>query len=187
MKNENKFCTVPEAAKKFGVDRKTMYRWVTDGKINSIVTPGGHHRILCSEIDMLLEKNAFSKGTATRERSILVVDDDEAVRKTFQQKLTRENYSVETSSNGFEAGIKARDIKPDLIILDLMMEGGDGFDTCRVIKRDKLLKKSKILIITGYDTPENREKILQEGADDYMSKGVPFENILKRIHLLLDM
>lgn len=185
MKNKNKFYTVPEAAQKFGVDRKTMYRWVTEGKINAIVTPGGHHRILCSEIDMLLEKNAFAKEAATKARSILVVDDDDAVRKTFQQKLMRENYSVETASNGFEAGIKARDIKPDLIILDLMMEGGDGFETCRIIKRDNLLKKTKILIMTGYDTPENREKSIQEGADDYMSKGASFQHIVKRIHLLL--
>lgn len=185
MEDQSKFCTVPEAAEKFGVDRKTMYRWVKSGKIPSLVTPGGHHRILCSEIDSILEKNIFSKETPPRKKKILVVDDDEAVRKTMQNQLLRNNFIVETAKDGFQAGLKAGEMNPDLIVLDLMMEGIDGFEVCRTIKADRSLRHTKIIVLTGFGTPENREMALRQGADDFLNKRSPFKNILNRINALL--
>ncbi len=185
MTDRNKFYTVPKAAEKFGVNRRTMHRWVTSGKIKTIVTPGGHYRILSSEIDALLEQNGFSKNSATIEKTILVVDDDEAVRKSLKQRLAREKFTVETAEDGFKAGLKARDIKPGLIILDLMMEGIDGFEVCRTIKANNSLNSTKILIMTGYDTPENRDKAMQDGADAFLSKGDDFKTILRTVYELL--
>ncbi len=184
MVDNSKFYTVPEAAEKFGVARRTMSGWVTSGKINAIVTPGGHYRILRSQIDTLLEQNRLSKPKSIQ-KSILVVDDDDSIRKTLEQRLTREKFTVETASDGFGAGLKAREMIPDLIILDLMMNGINGFEVCRTIRADSSLKNTRILIMTGFDTPENREKAMEEGADDYMSKGDTFENILKHINGLL--
>ncbi len=186
MKNNSKFYTVPEAARKFGVDRRTMSGWVTSGKIKAIVTPGGHRRILRSTIDALLEQNGFSKAVPTETNRILIVDDDQSVLKTLKKILVRENFSVETESDGFQAGLKARDMNPDILILDLMMEGIDGFEVCRTIKADSYLKNTKILIMTGYDTPENREKALQEGADDFLSKSGSRKVLLEHINSLLD-
>lgn len=185
MVDRGKFCTVPEAAEKFGVDRRTMSRWISAGKIKALVTPGGHHRILRSEIDALLQQNGFLPIPPTKEKTILVVDDDESVRKTLKQRLIREKFVVETASDGFKAGLKAQDIKPDLIILDLMMQGIDGFEVCRTIKAHNSLKDTKILIMTGFDTPENRDRAIREGADDYLPKGTPFKSIFKHINTLL--
>ncbi|MCP3890506.1 MAG: response regulator, partial [Desulfobulbaceae bacterium] len=183
LANRKKFYTASEAAEEFGVDRRTISRWVTSGKIKAIITAGGHLRILRSEINALLDKNGFSKCPPSA-RSILVVDDDESVRKTLSQRLARENFLVETASDGFNAGLKVRDTKPDLVILDLMMEGIDGFEVCRSIKSNDALKETKILIMTGYDTPENRERAIREGADDYLAKSGSFKNILKHINKL---
>ncbi len=185
MKTQAKFCSIPEAAAKFGVDRKTMYRWVTTGKINSIVTPGGHHRILFSEINNIIESNAFSKFQPVPKKIILIVDDDKSVQKSLKNILTRKSYIVETASDGFQAGLKARDIKPDLIILDLIMDGIDGFEVCRTIKADVQLKNAKILIMTGFDTPEHKNRAIQEGADDYLPKGASFKNLLSLVGDLL--
>ena len=99
--------------------------------------------------------------------------------------MVREGFTVETAPDGINAGLKARDIKPGLIILDLMMNGIDGFEVCKTIKQNSTLNKTKILIMTGFDTPENRKRALREGADGYLPKGVSFEAILEQINELL--
>lgn len=185
MSNRSQFYTVPEAARKFGVDRRTMSGWVASGKINAIVTPGGHRRILRSEIDALIEQKGFAQSYQEGRKSILIVDDEDTVRKMLKQRLSREEFAVETASDGFKAGLKAREMNPDLIILDLMMEGADGFEVCRTVKNDASLKHAKVLVLTGFDTPKNRERALQEGADGYLSKGAPFRDFLKQIRELL--
>jgi excisionase family DNA binding protein len=185
MTNKNKFLSIPKAAEKFGVDRRTMWRWVKSHKIQSLVTPGGHHRILCSEIEALLEQNSISKNNHGAETIILIVDDDESVCRTLKKSLSRKNFKVETALDGFKAGLKVRDLKPRLVILDLMMEGIDGFEVSRTIKADSSLKDTKILILTGFDTPENRERALEEGADAYLPKGGSFKNLLEQINTLL--
>ncbi len=188
MKN-SKYYTVPEAAKKFGVDRRTMSRWVADGKIQSIATPGGHHRIKRMEIERLLKQNGFKKQVTNKssqdKKRILIVDDDDTFRKVLAQRLMREKFNVKTASNGFQAGLRAKDFDPDLILLDILMEGIDGFEVCKEIKADKTLVKSKIIIMSGFDTPENREKSLQAGADLFLSKGKPFDEVLYNINHLL--
>jgi excisionase family DNA binding protein len=184
MADRTKFYTVSEAANHFGVDRRTISRWIKSGKIKAVVTPGGHHRILCQEIDHFLEQNGFLQKNVTG-NTILVVDDDESVRETLKERLLREKLNVETASDGFKAGIKVRDVKPDLIILDLMMEGMDGFEVCRTIRGDSTLKKCKILLMTGFDTPENRDKAMREGVDEYSPKGVDFKILLEKISALL--
>ncbi len=162
-----------------------MWKWVKSEKIKAIVTPGGHHRIKRSEIDHLLAQNGFSKKTAMNNNTILVVDDDKTVRNTIKKYLVREKYTVVTAKDGFKAGMKVQKLKPDLVILDLMMEGIDGFEVCRTIKADQTLKDTRVLVMTGFDTPENRARALQEGADAYLPKGGDFKNLLKEIEALL--
>ena len=185
MTNQNAFFSIPKAAEKCGVDRRTMWRWVKSGRVKSFVTPGGHHRILRTDIDSLLEQPALSHPADQDEKTILIVDDDKSVRLTFQKKLTRENFKVATAADGFQAGLKARDLKPDLIILDLMMEGVDGLEVCRAIRADSTLKRTKILMMTGFDSAENRDSALKEGADDYLPKSVGFQTFLAHIQALL--
>lgn len=185
MANKNEFMSVPAAAQKCGVDRRTMWRWVKSNKISSFVTPGGHHRILCSEIENILAQNGSLNSAAKRPKTILVVDDDESVRNTLEKQLARKSYQVATASDGFKAGLMARELQPDLVIVDLMMEGVDGFEVCRTIKNHPQLNKTKILILTGFDTAEHRKKALGEGADDFLAKSSEFKIVLEHINRLL--
>lgn len=182
--NRKKYYTASETAKKFGVDRRTISRWLTSGKIKAMVTAGGHSRFLCAEVDALLDQNGFSKR-AQPDKSILIVDDDPAVRKTMEKRLAREGFTVETAADGFKAGLKAKEMNPGLIILDLFMDGMDGFEVCRAIRSNSSFKNTKILILTGFDSPENRDRAIRAGADDYRRKGSEFNGILKSIKALL--
>ena len=184
MKNQKKFYTASEAAERFGVNRRTISRWVASGKLEAVVTAGGHRRILRTEIESLLEQNGFSER-APSAGSILIVDDDQAVRRTLSQKLSREGFVVESAADGFNAGLKAREMNPDLIVLDLVMEGIDGFDVCRAIRSNSAFRKTRILVLTGFDTHDNRERAIRAGADEYLKKGSDFKELLKRIEALL--
>ena len=117
---------------------------------------------------------------------ILIVDDDSLIQELLTEILSKRNYETEVASEGFGAGTKVTDFKPDLIILDLIMPGMDGFEVCRRIKQNFKTAHIKILAITGYDTKENRDRIKEVGADGYMPKPVVMDRFILNVEDLLN-
>ncbi len=184
MEVTKRFCSIPEAARICGVSRTTMWNWVKSGHIDAFVTPGGHHRLSREEIDRIVsERNIQSKPVS--EKTVLIVDDDPGFRKTLKEKLSRAGYVAEIAIDGFEAGLKVREIRPDLVVLDLFMPGMDGFEVCRKIKQNEELKLIKVLAVTGYGTPEIAERILRLGADAYQPKSTEPKNLVRLIRNVL--
>lgn len=181
------FYSIPEAAKHCGVSRTTLWNWVKSGKVHSFVTPGGHHRILREDVSRLLEAGDPQPAKTTDLHSILVVDDDPFVLEMFKARLKGGRYRVETASDGFSAGLIMSRFQPDLVVLDLFMDNMDGFEVCRTIRNSAELKHARILALTGMDTPENRARILTEGADAYLAKTADFKTIKERIDSLLGL
>jgi DNA-binding response OmpR family regulator len=119
---------------------------------------------------------------------VLVVDDDPSTVKIATSALeTLDGVEVATAADGFEAGLQVVAFKPDLLILDLMMPGADGFEVCRRIRRDPDLAQIKILVLTAHGTHENLERVLDAGADDFMHKPVDLECLRHQIRTLLCM
>jgi len=108
--------------------------------------------------------------------NVLLIEDDPDVSETIISVL--ENFFPETviehiaDGDGFRKGIW-RSGKFDLVVLDIMMPGITGFDVCRQMRSYPATKNIPILVLTGYDTPQNEEKIKAAGATAYMAK--PFE------------
>ncbi len=127
------------------------------------------------------------KTTANRVlgKKILIVDDDLNIQKLLTKMLSLYQYQAEAASDGFEAGLKVMEFKPDLIILDLFMPRMSGFEMCKRIKKNSATSHIKILIITGYDTQENKNRIMEAGADDYLAKPLKKEIFLKKVEKLL--
>jgi CheY-like chemotaxis protein len=100
--------------------------------------------------------------------------------------LSAHQYETEVASSGFEAGAKVMKFKPSLIILDLIMPEISGFKVCRTIKEDPDTSHIKILAITGYDTKENLDRIMEAGADGYLAKPVVMDALLQQIEDLLN-
>tara|TARA_B100001939_G_scaffold309118_1_gene290240 strand:+ start:325 stop:1002 length:678 start_codon:yes stop_codon:yes gene_type:complete len=101
---------------------------------------------------------------------ILIVDDDDRIRGLLKDYLSRKNYIVSTAEDADQAKLKLEIIKFDIIILDIMMPGQDGFALTKEIKKDL---KTPIILLTAKGEVENRIKGLELGADDYIGK--PFE------------
>jgi CheY-like chemotaxis protein len=184
MVNSSEYYSIPQAAKICGVDRTTMWNWVKAGKVKAFVTPGGHHRIQHAAIESLFQVKPGSPEPSHK-KIILIVDDDPLVRDTFSIRLERENFQVETAADGFQAGLKVLQVKPDLVLLDLFMAGIDGFEVCRTIKQNPELESTIVLAMTGQDTPENKNRSRSAGADGYLSKMIDFKTVLMHINSFL--
>jgi len=186
------YFTMSQAAKVCAVDRSTMHRWVSAGKIKSYSTPGGHKRILPEELKKWLEDNQlpFDIGEIKSDRAkILIVDDDdddESVRNYLKKILSGIFIDISFAEDGFEAGKKLIQFEPDLMILDLCMPNMDGFEVCKKVKEDSSTQNIKILIMTGQGTKENMDKALSIGADAFLNKPSSKKEIMACVEKLLD-
>ncbi len=181
------FLTIPEAAKICAVNRSTLWRWIKSGKLQASVTVGKHHRILKEDLEAFLIDNGMyllAKKQFPRNK-ILIVDDNPLILKAFSKTFSLANYEVETAKDGFETGAKVMQFKPCLIILDLIMPGMDGFEVCEYLKNDPTTSHIKIVALTGYDTEENRERIIAAGAEAYFTKPVDKSTLIQQVDSLL--
>jgi len=103
-------------------------------------------------------------------KKILIVDDNPVFQKLLTMMLSDQLFKTEVAEDGFAAGIKIMDFQPDLIVLDLFMSGMSGFEVCKQVKGEITTSHIKILAITGYDSEDNKGRILNAGADGYLVK-----------------
>lgn len=116
---------------------------------------------------------------------ILVVDDVPANIKLLEAKLTNEYYDVVSAKDGYEAIKKAKEFKPDLILLDVMMPGMDGFETCRQLKKDFDVSHIPVVMVTALNDPSDRVQGLQAGADDFITKPINDTALFARVKSLI--
>lgn len=116
---------------------------------------------------------------------ILVVDDVPANVKLLEAKLTAEYYDVVTARNGFEAIQQAKDHKPDLILLDVMMPGMDGFEACRRMKEDPSISHIPVVMVTALSEVSDRINGLEAGADDFITKPINDTALFARVRSLV--
>ncbi|TKJ31830.1 MAG: response regulator [Chloroflexi bacterium B3_Chlor] len=190
MKRE-RFLTTGDIANYCEVTSAAVLRWIDSGKLPVFTTPGGHYRVLRTDFrdflmrhGMFIDDGFFGKGQGRKR--ILIVDDEPAVVAFIEGALRLEgDYELATAYDGFEAGHQLAIFKPDLLVLDIMLPGMDGFEICRRLKTDPAMSHVKVLAVTGFATEENIEKILGYGADDFLAKPLKLEDLKKKVHELL--
>jgi DNA-binding response OmpR family regulator len=118
----------------------------------------------------------------TPTRRILVVEDDAALSRILRDNLVVEGYQVQVVNDGTQAITAARDFAPDLVILDGMLPGTDGFDLCRMWSQSG---QFPIIMLTARSQKTDKLKGLSLGADDYVTKPFDLEELLARVHAVL--
>jgi DNA-binding response OmpR family regulator len=113
---------------------------------------------------------------------ILVVEDEISLLETLAYNLKREGYEVNTAEDGNFALDEARRIRPDLIILDVMLPGMDGFEVCRILRQEM---NTPMLMLTARDDEIDRVVGLEVGADDYMTKPFSMRELMARVKAML--
>ena len=114
---------------------------------------------------------------------VLVVDDDRAVRDALRRALQLEDLEVDVAADGMEALARVREAAPDLLVLDVMMPGVDGFGVVRRLRQDGV--DVPVLLLTARDAVADRVTGLDVGADDYLVKPFALEELLARVRALL--
>ena len=179
--------SIPKAAKRCALHRATLWNCVNAGEIKTFKTPGGQHRIHKTDLEIFMKRKGiypYSLEVPT-EKKVLIVDDDPKIRKLLQRVLSGNGYELDYAADGFEAGIKTMKFQPHLVILDLFMPKMDGFEVCQRLKKDSDTANTKIIAISGYDTEDNRQRIINCGADLFLPKPLDIENIEKEIEMVL--
>jgi putative two-component system response regulator len=116
---------------------------------------------------------------------ILIVDDESGARAALEFLLRREGFEVRDAADGPSAIQECATFRPDLILLDIMMPGMNGFEVCRHIKATPETRLTPVVLVTGLTTTEDRITCINAGADDFLSKPIDLNELLARTRSLL--
>lgn len=113
---------------------------------------------------------------------ILIVEDEVSLQETLSYNLRKQGYEVETVGDGPSALEAARRLKPELILLDIMLPGMDGFEVCRILRNEM---STPVLMLTARDDEIDRVVGLEVGADDYLTKPFSMRELIARVKAML--
>lgn len=185
-KSTKPYLTPSEAAELLMVSPVTVRQWARKGLLPAETTAGGHRRFLRQDI----ERFARRRGLALSLRDegslrILIVEDDRDVAESLAAlvEAAPQATEVQIAHDGFDAGRKVHAFQPHIMLLDLVMEGLDGYEVCSRLKADPTTKATRVIAMTGYHTPRNEARILECGAEVCLAKPLAAEEILERLGL----
>ena len=174
-----------DVAKICCVTPTTVIRWIEDGLIPAFKTVGGHRRVRREDLERVCrERNIpFNVPTGNEVGRILVVDDEPVVLELVRDVVKELNhkFEVEVAKDAFDAGRLVVSFRPQLIFLDLMMPGVDGFEVCTRLKKDAATTNTEVIAITGYYTEANMERIIGAGAVACLKKPLDVIEVRNRV------
>ncbi len=191
--NGRHFFTTSEVARYCAVTNDGVLKWIKSGKLRAFSTPGGHYRISAEDFRAFLEEyeipidESFFQGDQ-RARTVLVVDDEPDIREIVRRLLQEiePDLKIEEAVDGYEAGIKIGQMRPDLVIMDVMMPRVVGLSLCKSVRENPEMRGVKILAITAFPEQDNVKKMYDAGADLCLIKPLQFEHFRLEVIRLLN-
>ena len=176
--------TPRELAQLCGVSPDTVRSWCFRKQINFATTPGGHKRFRRQDVLEFLKARVFPLPQTDKLSPVrvLVVDDDDAFRNSLVGALQKElDFNVKEAADGYGAGRILGEFEPDVVILDLVMPGIDGFKVCRDIKSGEKASQIRIIVVTGFPDEDMFQSAREAGADECLAKPVEIERLIELI------
>ena len=118
---------------------------------------------------------------------VLVVDDDDAAARLLQRILQPEGYAVEVAHDGDSAFTAVSSRQPDVVLLDVMLPGVNGFEICRRLKQERSTRLTPVILVTALSARQARLEGVDSGADDFLTKPVDSHELLARVRSLVRM
>lgn len=176
-----------EVANLCGVVNQTAINWIRNGHLKAFTTPGGQYRVYAEDLRAFLEGRGMripeelsgKTGSGVDWNRLVIIDDDrelnDLLKRYFEKKLP--SLTVIQAFDGFEAGRILAEKRPGFVILDVDLPGVTGHSLCKRIKTDPSFGRPFVVAITGLDRPEERNSMLQDGADAFFPKPLDFEEV----------
>jgi excisionase family DNA binding protein len=168
------FFTTFEISQICGVNPTTVQNWVKGKKLRAFQTPGGHRRVRREDLISFMKQFGMPLPAELSQSPplILIVDDEIDVLDMLEDlmKSGEDAVKVSRAQNGVEALLMIGESKPDLLILDIMMPGMNGYEVCQKLKASPSTQNIRIVAVTGDHNPAVRERILSSGADLFFTK-----------------
>lgn len=139
---------------------------------------------IVSETDK--RETAAGDDAGDSRRTVLAIDDEPDLLDFLKLVLEKNGFRAVTAANGTEGLIRAHVEQPDLILLDIMMEEMDGWETLRLLRLDESSRDIPVVILSARAEPKDKIRALQEGAVDYITKPFSVRESLEKIRAILD-
>lgn len=197
-KPSTRFLTSVEVASACGVSTRTVSNWIRDGAIPAHRTVGGHGRVAVDDLRRFLVARGMpvppdlggdlpapappagaAPAPEPRRRRVLLIDDDETLLQVVREFLTSSGYEVETARHGFLAGYLAGHHRPDVILLDIMMPGLDGYEVLSLMRRRPEARGIPVIACTSLKGPDVEARIRGAGFHAYVRKPIDFRALLQ--------
>ncbi len=175
--------TTGEVADICNLSQQTVIRCFDSGRLRGYRVPGSRFRRIPRDalVQFMKEHHIPLDQLEMGKTRVLVVDDDPAIVEMLVELLERDGrFEVQTAATGFDAGLRTREFRPDAIVLDYMLPDINGNAVCRSIRSDETLRDVKIIIVSGVVDREHVEKLLADGADDFIQKPFSIEQLVAR-------
>ncbi len=180
-----------DVAKICSVTPTTVIRWIEDGLIPAFKTVGGHRRVRREDLERVCRARGIPVDTPAGSETgrILVVDDEPVVLELVRDVLSDLDHAfhIEVARDAFDAGRLVATFRPQLIFLDLMMPGVDGFEVCKRLKADAVTADTDVIAITGYYTEANLDRILKAGAIACLKKPLDVNEVRSKVITAFDL
>jgi len=167
------------------VDPGSVANWVDQGLLKAHRTPGGHRRVSASDLVVFLREHKMPipevlEPAPTR---VLVVDDEPAIAELVSEAIRAAypDFDIQVANDGFKAGTILSTMTPDLVVLDLMMPGLDGFEVCQLIKTQDTTKHAEVIAMTGFPSEENVDRIVSCGARACLAKPLQIAELVAEV------
>jgi excisionase family DNA binding protein len=168
------FYTTFEISEICGVNPTTVQNWVKGKRLKAFQTPGGHRRVRHEDLVDFMAKFKMPVPFELTQSSplIMLVDDEASILDILENLMHTSEKAIRIvkAQSGIEALLMIGETKPELLILDIMMPGMNGFEVCKKLKTNLNTQNIKIAAISGDHNPLVRERILNSGADIFFTK-----------------
>lgn len=176
--------TTGEVASICNVSQQTVIRCFDSGRLRGFRVPGSKFRRIPREalIQFMKENGIPLDRLDMGKKRVLVVDDDRAIVEMLVELLERDGrFEVQTAVTGFDAGLRTKEFRPDIIVLDYMLPDINGNVVIQTIRDDSSLQDVRIIIVSGVVNREDVQNLLDSGADDFLQKPFSIEQLVRRI------
>ncbi|MGZ4256335.1 MAG: response regulator [Gaiellaceae bacterium] len=182
---EPDWLTLGQAAKYLGVAQSTIRKWSDQGRVPAFYTPGGHRRYKRGDLDRFLERSGPSSSGGGGGPIVLIVDDDERLREYVRVNLEMEGYTVREAAGAEEGLSVLEESTPDLVLLDVMMPGVDGWEMLKRVQERHGTGAIPVIMFSGKIDEAAAEEAAKRGAQGFIGKPFNPQELIDQTKQLL--